>query len=120
MASIIFWKETIYCNIFRCNYLRNKKSFLHVFFHFLNLYSILNIFKKKMTLIADVFSNFRNPKDLLDKCLKTPVSEDPWTSNMVNGPKIFSKLNDTTFTIFTDACEGNSGCKSLYEWYAES
>ena len=34
--------------------------------------------------------NFRNhglEKTWLDKCLKSPVLEDPLTSNMVNGPK---------------------------------
>ena len=30
----------------------------------------------------------------LDKRLKIPVSEDPSTSNMVNGSKHISKLND--------------------------
>ena len=33
--------------------------FFFFFFHFPNLYSILNILKKKMTLIADVFLNLR-------------------------------------------------------------
>ena len=33
--------------------------FVFFFFHFPNLYSILNILKKKMTLIADVFLNLR-------------------------------------------------------------
>ena len=28
---------------------------------------------------------FRNR--FLDKCLESPVSEDPWESNMVDGPK---------------------------------
>ena len=55
MRSILFLEEAIYCKIFRCIYLRNKKDFLNFFLHFLNSDSILNIFKKKMTLIADVF-----------------------------------------------------------------
>ena len=56
----------------------------------------------------------------LDKCLKTPVLEDPSTSNMVNGPKDFLKLNHSTSTILIDPCEDNSGRKSLSEWYAKS
>ena len=32
---------------------------------------------------------------------------DPSTSNMVNGSKHRSKLNDSTFTIFIDLCEDN-------------
>ena len=68
MTSILFLIETIYCNIFRCNYLRNKRLFLHSFFfffflHFGNLYLILNISKKRMTLIADLCLNFQNSKN---------------------------------------------------------
>ena len=62
MASILFLTEAIYYNIFRCIYLRNEKYFPNFFFHFRNLESILNIFKKNMTLIADVFLNLRTPK----------------------------------------------------------
>ena len=51
---------------------------------------------------------------------KSPVSEDPSTSNMVNKPKRYAKLSDSTFTIFIDLCESNSGLKSLSEWYAKS
>ena len=56
----------------------------------------------------------------LDKCLKSPFSEDPSTSNMVNGPKNSWNLNHSTFTIFIDYCEGNSGRKNLSEPYAKS
>ena len=64
MTGILFLTEAIYCNIFRCNYLRDQKHFFNFFFllQFLNLNSILNIFKKKMTLIDDVFLNLRKPK----------------------------------------------------------
>ena len=65
---------------------QKRKIFSLFLLHFLNLDPILNIFKKK-TLIADVFLNLRTPKTWLDKCLKSPVSEDPSTSNMVNGTK---------------------------------
>ena len=36
--------------------------------------------------IGFVFPKLRIPKSWLHKCLKSPVSEHPWTSNMVNGP----------------------------------
>ena len=51
---------------------------------------------------------------------KKPASEDNSTSNMVNGLKYCSKLNDSTFIMFFDTCESNSGSKSLSEWYAKS
>ena len=37
-----------------------------------------------MTLIADVFLNLGTPKSVVRK---SPLSEDPSTSNMANGPK---------------------------------
>ena len=45
-----------------------------------------------------------------DKC---PVSGDPCTRNMVNGPKHCCKLDDGTFTIFGDHSENYSVGKSL-------
>ena len=59
------------------------------------------------------FLNYGLPKTWLDQCLKSPVSEDPWKSNMVNAPKQCSNLKDAIFTIFIDHCEGNCLTKSL-------
>ena len=59
-------------------------------------------------------------KTWLLKCLKSPVSEDPSTRNMVSGTKYYSKLNDSTFTKFTDPCEDNLSWKSLSQWYPKS
>ena len=41
-------------------------------------------------------------KTLFVKCLKSHVSEDTSTSNRVNWPKHFSKLNDNTSSIIID------------------
>ena len=95
-------------------------SILHFFVHFLNLYSILNIFKKRWFSELMYFWIYGLEKTSLDKCLIGPVSEHPSTSHMVNGPKHCWNLNDSTFTIFIDHCECNSGPKSLSEWYAKS
>ena len=59
-------------------------------------------------------------KTFLDKCLKTSVSEDPSTSDIINGLKHCWKFNESTFTILIDPCEGNSGTKSPCEWYGKS
>ena len=56
----------------------------------------------------------------LDKCLKSPVSVYPSRSNIVNGSKHCSNLNDNTFTIIIDPCKWNSGLKSLFECYPKS
>ena len=65
MTSIFFLKGAIYCNIFRCNYLSNEQYFFNIFFLFRNLDWILEIFRKKMNLIADVFLNLRTDKNVV-------------------------------------------------------
>ena len=65
MTSILFLIETIQRNQFESNYLKNEKLFLEFFLHFPNLHEILNIFKKKMTFIADLFPKLRTPKDVV-------------------------------------------------------
>ena len=123
MTSIFFLKETIYCYIFRWNYLGNRKYFLNLFLRFLNLDSILNIFIKKMALIADVFLNLRAPENVFGKVSKRTllsVSEDPSKSNIIKEPKHCSKLDDSTFTIFIYTWEHHWGLKSLSELYSKS
>ena len=66
-----------------------------------------------MTLIADVFPKLGTPKDKLDLCLITPVSENSLKSNMVIGPKDWRNMNDSTFTMCIHHCEGNLVEKSL-------
>ena len=46
-------------------------------------------------------------KTRLDKCVKSAVSQYTSTSNMVNAHKHCSNLNNCSFTIFIDYCEGN-------------
>ena len=59
------------------------------------------------------FLSYGLRKSWLDKYLKSPVSEDPSTSSMVNGSKHCWNVEESTFTIFIGHCEGNSGWKSL-------
>ena len=42
------------------------------------------------------FRNYGLPKTWLDQCLKSPVSEDPTKSNMVNAAKHCSNLKDAS------------------------
>ena len=76
--------------------------------------------KKKLTLIAFVFSKVRTPNTWLDKCLKSSVSENPSTSNMVNVHKHCLNLHRSTFIGFIDHWQGNCVRKSLSIWYAKS
>ena len=59
------------------------------------------------------FRNYGLPKTWLDQCLKSPVSEDPWESNMLNGPKNCSNLKDSPMNIFIYHWEVNCPTKSL-------
>ena len=53
------------------------------------------------------FRNYRLRIKWLDKCLRSSVSEDPSTGDLVNRPKHCLNLNASTFTIFIDHSEGN-------------
>ena len=59
-------------------------------------------------------------KTSLEKCLKSPVLEEPSKSNMVNVEKHCSKLSDNNFSTFIDPCERNSGWQILSEIYTKS
>ena len=59
------------------------------------------------------FGNYGLRKLWLDQCLKSPVSEYPSKSNMANGPKRFSNLKESPFTILIDQLEVNCPTKSL-------
>ena len=65
MTSIICLKETISHDQFRSNYLKKKFFSLNFFLRFENLYEILNIWQKKMTLIAHVFPEIQAPKNMV-------------------------------------------------------
>ena len=58
--------------------------------------------------------NFGLLRKWLDNCLKSPFSESPSTSDMVNGANHCCNLNNSTFTIFIDHCEGNGVGKNLF------
>ena len=57
--------------------------------------------------------NYGLQKTWLDKRLKSPISDEPATSNMLNKVNHCWNLNDSTFIIFIDHCEGNWLRKSL-------
>ena len=68
MASILFKALRIWNSQFKWNYLKNNKLFLNLLFHFLNLHQILNISKKNMIVIANVFPKLQSVK-ILDRPL---------------------------------------------------
>ena len=44
---------------------KKQKAFFNFFLRFRNVHEILNICKKKMTLIADLFAKLRTPKNVV-------------------------------------------------------
>ena len=60
------------------------------------------------------FGKSRLRKIWLHKCLKSHVSEDPWTDNMANGWKHWCNLNGSTFAIFIKHFAGRCVGKSLF------
>ena len=81
---------------------------------------ICKYFEKEITLIAFIFRKIRSPKTWLDKCLKSPFSEDPSTSNVADVPKHCSNLHHSIFFIFTDHWLVNWVRKSFSCWHAQS
>ena len=53
------------------------------------------------------FRNYGLRNRWLDKWLKSPVTENRLTGNVVSGTKKCFNLNDSSSTIFIDHCEGN-------------
>ena len=79
---------------------QKQKTFSQIFVAFLNFRLNFKHFeKKKMSITAFVFPKLGTLKTFLDKCLKSPVSEDPSTSNMVNVPKHLPNLDYITCII---------------------
>ena len=52
------------------------------------------------------FRNYRPRKARLDKPLKAPIWEDISTGYMVNGSEHWFNLDESTFIILSDQCEG--------------
>ena len=63
---------------------QKQKPFSEFLAAFLKSRLNFKYFEKKMTLLAFIFRTLRTPKTRLDKCLKSPVSEDPSRSNMAD------------------------------------
>ena len=91
MASI-FSKIVTICNSkIKCNYLKHEKLFLNFLFHFSNLHQILNILKKTIIVIANVFPNLQNPKIFVRPLSKQRRFRIRVDSPHVKASQIFAK-----------------------------
>ena len=73
------------------NYLRNEKFFLNFFLHFMNLHQILNILKKMMIFIANVFPKLQTAKMLLRPLSKKRRFRTSFDSELVKASEILAK-----------------------------
>ena len=64
-TSILFQIVRIWCCLFKSSSLKNKKDSISFLFHLWILHQILNIFKKKKILIANVFPNLTTVEGLV-------------------------------------------------------
>ena len=80
MTSIPFVIGRTWRNQFKCSYLKNKQLFRTFFPHFRNLHQILNILKKKATVIAYEIQTIRNAKDVISYIAKKPRFRTPFES----------------------------------------
>ena len=85
MTSILFGIVEIWCFLFKCNYLQNKTFFLNFLFHFWSLHQILNIFKKKMNVIANVFPKLQTVKNLVKPLSRKCRFRTSFVSQRVHG-----------------------------------
>ena len=70
MTSTVFNIPRI-CNFqFKCKYMKKEKKFLNFAFHFWNLHHILNILKKEMMIMANVFPKLQTVKNFVTPLCK--------------------------------------------------
>ena len=91
MTNILFEIERIRRPRFKCNYLKNQNLFLIFLIHLWNLHQILNIFKKKMIVIAFLLRNLQAVKDLVRLLFKKHCFRTPFESTYVKGSQTLLK-----------------------------
>ena len=87
---------------FKCNYLKNKTLYFSFWFHFWNLHQVLNILKKEVIVIANVFLKLQTVKDLV-----RPLSKRRRFTNMLKHPKYLWNLHESAFIMFFHHSEEN-------------
>ena len=82
---------TICDSQFKCNYLENEKLCLHFLFNFWNLNQILNVLKKRIIVIANVFPILQTAKNLLRTVSKEGRFRPGFDSQHVKASQILAK-----------------------------
>ena len=101
MASIMLNIAGIFNSEIKWNPLKNEKIFLNFLFHFWNLHQILNISKKKMTVLANVFSKCMTLKNIL--------------ATLCNKRCFGTRLDNQTCETFPNTCK--ISMRILLQWF---
>ena len=76
---------------FKWNYLKNQQLFRIFWFHFWSLDQILNVLKKKMIVIANLFRKLQTVKDWVRPLFKKHRVRNSFDSQHVKGSEILVK-----------------------------
>ena len=91
MTSVLFGIVRICISQFKCLYLKNGKLFLKFFFDLWNIHQILNIFKKKMIVIAKLFLQLQTVKHLVKPLFRKRLFRTWFDSQVDKGSKTLVK-----------------------------
>ena len=98
ITSILFRIVRICRSLFKCNYLKNKKHFLSFLFHLWNLHQILNNFKKKKIVTANVFPILLTVYDLVRPLTKQRPVRTSFESQHVQAFQTLVKSSSELFS----------------------
>ena len=113
IKSILFQIVRISRSLIKSSYLKNKKHFLGLLFHIWILHQILNIFKQKKIVIANVFPKLATVQGLVTPLTIQRRLKTSFNSQHVKRFQTLVNLHESTFTIFFRHCEEKSFGKDL-------
>ena len=85
MRTILLGILRISSSLLKCSYLKNKKHLLKFLSDLWNLHQVLNISKKNMMVIANVFPKLETVKDLIKLLSRKNRCRTSFDSQRVNG-----------------------------------
>ena len=119
-TNILFHILRICRLLFKCNYLKKKNLFLGLLFDLWNLQQLLNIFKKKKIVIANVFPKLRTVKDLVWPLSKKGRFRTSFDSQDVKGSQTLLKSAWENFYHIFSSLWGEIIEKKLPYWTLKS
>ena len=75
----------IFCNNFKCYYLKNGQLFQNFLLHFWNVHEIYNFLKKRMSVLASFFPKLLFPKEVATETSRSFRFKKPFGNQRVNG-----------------------------------